>query len=125
MTTMTLTYSDSFGDETTLTGIPARFEVCPTCEGSGTVDHPAFSNGITGSEWAEWDQDEREDYLRGRYDVPCGQCNGQRVVEVPDVARCDYATKRELAQARRALRAQAEADAYIRAEEAAERRFGC
>ena len=69
--------------------IPTRFEVCDRCEGKGVHDHPAFANGITADEWngPEWDDEGREDYLRGAYDVPCEECDGLRVVPVPDESR--------------------------------------
>jgi hypothetical protein len=92
--------------------VPARYEVCERCEGSGKHDHPAFSNGITSSEWAEWDYDERESYLRGRYDVTCEECKGQRVVLHPDEDRCTPEQKQALEEYYR-----------VCAEEAQERRW--
>jgi hypothetical protein len=86
--------------------IPTRFELCPRCEGRGTHDHPAFDNGITADEWngPDWDDESREYYMRGDYDVQCTQCSGLRVVEVPDVRRCTFAQKRLLVADRRARR---------------------
>ena len=68
--------------------LPAKYEVCPRCQGRGTHDHPAFSNGITSDEWnsPDWDDDSREAYVRGAYDVACTQCQGERVVLVADEA---------------------------------------
>ena len=65
---------------------PARFEVCPRCEGHGRVDHPAFSNGLTENDFAE-DEEFRENYFAGRYDVCCPECDGKRVTLVPDEDR--------------------------------------
>lgn len=81
-----LTVIDDTGIEVV---IPSRFEVCPTCEGNGTLDHPAFCNGITSEEWnsEDWDEDSRAQYLGGAYDVPCHECNGDRVVLMPDYDR--------------------------------------
>lgn len=86
--------------------IPSKFEVCPRCEGKGVHDHPAFSNGITAEDWngPDWDDDSREGYLVGRYDVACSECGGLRVVPAADVARCTFAQKRLLVGARRARR---------------------
>jgi len=67
--------------------IPAKYEVCDRCNGRGKHDHPAFSNGLTQSDFDE-DPDFREEYMRGRYDVPCSECHGLRVVLVPDRERC-------------------------------------
>ena len=75
--------------------------ICERCRGHGMVDHPAFSNGITSSEWAdEWDEDSREAYLAGVYDVPCKACEGGRVRQ-PIIAALSFAQKRELVLARR------------------------
>ena len=42
--------------------LPAKRILCPSCDGDGKVENPAFSNGITVSEWNEWD-----DYEKGQY----------------------------------------------------------
>jgi DnaJ-class molecular chaperone len=93
-----------------------RWEICAECDGHGRRDHPAFSNGITSSEWAEWDPDDRETYMRGGYDVPCGDCGGSGKVRVPDVARMTFAEKRVLVDQRREARAAAANREYDRAE---------
>ena len=63
--------------------IKAHSEVCATCDGKGKHDHPAFANGITSEEWdRDWGEDEREDYMAGRYDVVCSACKGLRVMLV-------------------------------------------
>jgi hypothetical protein len=104
--------------------LPKRWIICHRCEGEGTVDHPAFSNGITSSEWAEWDDDERQDYMRGVYDVPCPECRGAGKVKDYDEDGLDSFQRTRLNRIRRI-------DAYFRnlraemdAMEAAERRFG-
>jgi DnaJ-class molecular chaperone len=80
-------YTDDGEEELEL---PARYEVCGRCNGHGCHDHPAFSNGITASEWRdEWDCESREDYLAGRYDVTCEECEGLRVVLEVDEWTCD------------------------------------
>lgn len=74
--------------------LPARFEVCTTCQGRGTHDHPSFrETGITSEEWRgpDWDDDSRQAYLDGVYDVPCSECAGARVVPILDRARCTHA----------------------------------
>lgn len=82
-TQCTVTIFDQDGNDLELT-MRAHREVCPRCEGEGQHDHPAFDNGITGEEWSSWDSEEREDYMQGAYDVTCEQCEGLRVVLVPD-----------------------------------------
>jgi len=62
---------------------PAKYEVCGCCEGRGvTTFGYSSSNQIafTESEWAEEDPEFREDYMAGRYDKSCPECNGERVV---------------------------------------------
>jgi DnaJ-class molecular chaperone len=69
---------------------PAKWEICYRCNGDGHHDHPAFSNGITSSEWAEWDDDDRENYLSGRYDVRCEECKGEGKILVIDEESCKH-----------------------------------
>lgn len=90
---------------------PSKFEVCGTCRGKGKHVDPAIDgNGITAEEWDRgWDQDERESYLAGDYDVTCQECGGLRVVEVVDEARLTEAHRGQLAAAERLL--------YIRAQD--------
>lgn len=94
------------------------WQICERCNGYGHHDHPAFRNGITSDEWhgPDWDDDSREAYLRGDYDVPCeaGCENGK--VKVPIVSRLTFAEKRELVEQRRRDRARRECDAEHRAE---------
>jgi RecJ-like exonuclease len=66
--------------------LPCKFEVCPHCEGKGTSS--AHLGAYTASEWAEQDDEWKEDYLAGRYDESCPECNGLRVVSVVDRPRC-------------------------------------
>lgn len=98
--------------------VPAKYEVCDRCRGTGYHDHPAFSNGITSSEWRDdWDEESREMYKRGGYDVQCHECKGRRVVLVPDDQSAD-------------IKSLAFYDDWVtteaasRAEETAERRMG-
>lgn len=65
--------------------LPAKFEVCDTCNGRGKYVNPSIdSHGITASEWEDWDPDEKEGYFRGHYDIPCDACRGTRVIPVID-----------------------------------------
>jgi hypothetical protein len=62
--------------------VPAVFEVCSTCEGQGKHVNPAIdSNGLSAEDF-DRDPDFEEDYFSGRYDVPCHECHGRRVVPV-------------------------------------------
>jgi RecJ-like exonuclease len=81
-------YEDN-GDETQVE-VPVKYEVCPTCDGKGTHVNPAIdAGGITSSEWEEWDDEDRESYMSGAYDVRCYECQGKRVVPVLDRDRTD------------------------------------
>lgn len=94
-----------------------RWAICDCCEGSGTRDNPAFSNGITSSEWHdEWDADDRESYLAGAYDVPCTDCAGSGKVKTPIVGNLTWAERRQLVEERRQERYAAESAAERRAE---------
>ena len=108
------------GDEVELV-LPAKFEVCPRCSGSGSHVNPAIDgHGITSEEWngPDWDDDSREMYLSGGYDVPCHRCDGKRVIEILDR---DKATQAELVIYDDHVRE----IAALEAEEAWERRMGC
>lgn len=67
-----------------------KYEVCPRCEGEGTIVNPVLSV------WTESDRNEDpdgfRDMLSGLYDVPCTECHGKRVVTPEDEA--DYAERR-------------------------------
>lgn len=84
------------------------WKICERCDGNGKHDHPAFSNGITSSEWAEWDDDDRSAYMGGVYDVPCSECGGRGSVKVHNIAALTFAEKRVLVEQRRVARWNAE-----------------
>jgi RecJ-like exonuclease len=105
--------------------VPAKVAICSCCEGHGQVENPAFSNGFTSSEWNDLDDDFKEEYMSGRYDVQCQECKGTGRVLVPDVARLAFSHKRQLVIVRREQREETSAIRAINAEMAAERAFGC
>lgn len=96
---------------------PAKYEVCDTCEGRGSHVNPSIdSHGIGAEEWdRDWDEDDREAYFDGRYDVPCAECHGARVTpvldedratpeerkQIEDVIEAHYASQREQDHERR------------------------
>ena len=94
--------------------------ICSCCQGNGKVDHPAFSNGITDSEWAHWDESEQQAYMAGRYDIICNECDGFGKLKEPIVSALSFTEKRVLASKR--IDDRIEREMY--AEMAAERRFG-
>ena len=69
--------------------IPAKYEVCETCDGKGSHVNPSIdSHGLSREDFDE-DPDFAEGYFEGRYDVPCNECHGNRVSPVVDEERCD------------------------------------
>ena len=97
--------------------LPTRKAVCPTCKGRGKHANPSIdSNGLTAEDFAQ-DPELREDYLSGRYDVPCYECGGANVVDELDEDRIDPKTL-EL------YYTQKHEDDDFRAMQASERRMG-
>jgi len=77
--------------------VPATYCVCETCNGCGTHVNPSVdAGGISGEEWGEWDEEDREAYMDGRYDVQCYECKGKRVVPTLDEANCDPTVLKQL-----------------------------
>ena len=113
---ITFTVEDEDGNEVDMT-LPAKFEVCDRCHGRGSVDGNGFEGGITGSEWSEMDQDDRESYMSGDYDEYCPECKGLRVVLHPDEDRAD-------SEILKAYWQKLEADARYRSEERYQQRMG-
>lgn len=83
---ITFTLEDNEGNEAEWK-LPAKFEICTRCRGEGKHVNPNVDGrGISAEEWEnEWDEDSREGYLSGRYDVPCeAGCRDGKIL-VPDV----------------------------------------
>jgi hypothetical protein len=121
---VTLWREDEDGDEVETTySLPARFEVCPECDGEGSTylgwrnrDQPAF----TSEDLAE-DPDWAEDMFAGAYDRACPECKGERVVLVVDERRLSPADQ----EAWESYQEDQASEAYYDAIAEAERRFGC
>lgn len=80
-----LTVNDSNGITcvTVNVELPAEDFDCEICHGSGGTTLSIDGNGITQSEWSEWDEDSKSFYLDGSYDKPCGFCEGSGKVLLP------------------------------------------
>ncbi len=102
--------------------IPARWEVCSTCNGAGSHVNPAIDgHGITQEERdRDWSPEEWEGYMRGAYDVTCYECDGRTTVLAADWQGLD---KSDPALADR-YRAHLDAELRYAIEDAAERRMG-
>jgi RecJ-like exonuclease len=125
MINLTFTHIDDNGDEEDFE-LPAKHEVCPRCEGHGTHLHPDIgSHAYSAEEFAEefHDDDERAAYFKrgGRYDVPCEECHGKRVVVVVDEAACRSEDDKRVLKL---YFEQQESDAAYAAQRRAERRMG-
>lgn len=62
--------------------LPFKWEICSHCEG-----HSASSNylgAFTGDQWAEMDDEWKEDYRNGRYDRACEHCQNGKVKVVDE-----------------------------------------
>lgn len=67
-----------------------KYIICHQCEGHGTMENPAFENGFTQSEMAEWEPEMREKYFAGAFDVRCDVCAGDGKLSVPNVAAMSF-----------------------------------
>jgi len=118
--TIDFTFENDEGEEITVQ-LPGRFEVCDRCDGHGTHTNPNIDgHGITEDEWngPDWDDESRETYLSGGYDVTCEECHGERVVLVVDEDHCDKALYARYEESR-------EAEERGRREDAAIYRMEC
>lgn len=105
------------GDDGEDVVIPARYEVCETCDGKGTHVNPGVdAHGITQEEFDE-NPGFRESYMRGDYDVQCVECKGLRVSPVVDDSRATLEQMKMVEERMKDL-------ADYAAEVAAERRMG-
>jgi hypothetical protein len=112
---ITLTIDD--GETAYEVSLPCKWAICENCRGNGTHAHSI--GAITSSEWAhDWDEDERSDYLAGRYDRQCEECGGSGKVRVVDETLAD---PDDLL----AWQGQEQREAEWAAQERAERRLGC
>lgn len=88
MSALTLTFTHFYNeaaDEVEIS-LPARYEVCSRCNGRGSHDPESWSDGFTESEFSETfpEEEDRDAYFSGAYDVQCTVCNGKRVELVVD-----------------------------------------
>lgn len=75
-----------YGADGTERKLPTCWEICGSCRGDGTTcaHVECDGGGFTSSEWAEQDDDFKEDYIAGRYDRPCDSCGGSGKVQTAD-----------------------------------------
>lgn len=109
------TLVDAEGEEIEVS-LPARFEVCHRCKGSGRhVNEAIDGNGLTREDFDE-DPDFEEAYFRGDYDVTCTLCHGDRVVSEVDEERLTESQREQYER-------YCESKAELARDEASERRL--
>lgn len=97
--------TDGTGTETF--ELPAKFEICGTCQGRGSHVNPSIdAHGISREEFDE-DPDFRESYMSGMYDVSCYECHGGRVVPVVDTSNLTESQQKVVEIVEERARAQA------------------
>lgn len=65
--------------------LPMERIVCPTCRGEGKIVNPAIDgHGIPADDECWDDDDFREGYFGGRYDITCPECDGRNVIDIVD-----------------------------------------
>jgi len=126
MGTLTWTEEDEDGVEHQR-AIPHKWEICHSCAGDGTIPDRAISptgdGSWTGSEFAEAcheDEDFRDHYFGGMYDVACPDCSGSGKTKAIDWTALE---QRDPALAKR-YEDHLKDEACFEAECAAERRMG-
>lgn len=98
------------GDDTE-TELPWKWAICGTCRGNGA--HSLHLGAITQSDRdRDWDEESWNDYMAGRYDRECGDCEDGKV-RVVDRSRC---SPELLARWDQSVREAEEDDAERRAE---------
>lgn len=105
-----------FEDDGAEIELPFKWTICSTCQGHGKSS--TYLGAYTCDDMAEAGPEFYDDYMRGYYDRPCDACEGLGRVKVADLSKMTKDQQRE-------YRAQCRAERECRAEEAAERRFGC
>lgn len=119
MTTPTESFMEYMNDEHSVT-VPTKWVICTECKGEG--HHSKDFGAFTSSDLDEWygDSSERDefvsDYMSGRYDHTCTDCNGTG--KVKDIDTDDPFIKQEYESYMQEV-------AECRAIEAAERAAGC
>jgi hypothetical protein len=97
--------------------VPIRWEVCPQCDGDGSVVNPSIdAGGISQQEMARKGPEFREDYLSGKYDQKCPQCKGRRVT--PELDPRNQEQREAVEALRERLEEAREVDRMRRAEKA-------
>ena len=83
--TFTFEHDDGESEELAVYVLPAKMEVCPTCNGRGTHVRPSIDAGGYDGDDDDYDPETGESlYFSGFYDITCQTCNGKNVVPAID-----------------------------------------
>lgn len=99
-------------DEDHVIQLPAKYEICSTCRGTG--GHSLRFGAITQRDREQWDDDSFDAYMNGDYDETCDDCEGTGKVLVVD-------RERVRTEAQKLALAQYDENARLDAEDAAVR----
>ena len=91
--------------------LPHKNEICPRCDGYGAHVNPNVDPFEPDCE------EDLENYIGGVYDIRCLRCNGNKIIQVVDEAKCDKTLLKEYLDYQEDLR-------QHRAEQESERRMG-
>lgn len=67
--------------------LPFKAVVCPICNGTGKHVNPAIDGHGLSAEDLD-DEEFREAYLSGAYDITCQECSGNNVIQEVDEEIC-------------------------------------
>lgn len=76
--------------------LPAHWAICHTCQGDGK--HSRALGSFTSDDWAELDDEWKEDYMAGRFDAICETCKGSGKVLEVDRDMCTTAEQKAALQ---------------------------
>jgi len=114
--TKTIKQIGFYNDDEEFVAVPHLWDICPCCNGNGT--ECGYLGSFSSEDMSDAGPDFADDYFSGAYDRQCDGCEGAGKVMYPDYAKMTPAMAT-------AYRLERQIDADMRAEEAAERRFGC
>jgi len=69
--------------------MPTVKEVCPNCQGKGTMVNRSIDGHGLSMDDPDLDEEFWEGYWGGNYDVVCDECKGNNVLDVVDESRLD------------------------------------
>jgi len=89
--------------ESIMETLPAKFIVCPECEGHGTIMNISMGgHAYTQEEFnKQFDDEDSAEYFKrgGKYDVQCPHCKGKNVVLDIDAEACVTNEQKDIVKA--------------------------